>query len=137
MLNLFAASGHINYAMCKRLYLQQIWELEDTHPWLHHKFIDGFHAVLRSDRYWTGLWPDLVIKQTLMRSIENRGGLTRGRGMNESVRRLWVLSLSAVASINHAMTDLSGLAVNSSQQPVDLGQTRRCKDQSDCQKFVQ
>ena len=72
-----------------------------------------------------------------MRSIKSRRGLTRGRGMNESVRHLWVLSLNAVASINHATTDLSGLAVNSSQQHVDLGQTRRCKNQSDCQKFVQ
>ena len=126
MLNFVAASGHINYAKCTRLYLQQMWELEDTHPWLYHKFIDRFHAVRRSDRNWAGLWPDLVIVQTLMRSIKSRGGLTRGREMNESVRHLWVLSLNAVASINHAMTDLSGHAVNSSQQHVDLGQTRRC-----------
>ena len=137
MLNFFAASGHINYAKCTTLYFQQMLELEDTHPWLYHKFIDGFHAVRRSDSYWAELWSDLVIEQTLKRSIKSRVGLTRGRGINESVRHLWVLSLNAVASINHATTDLCGLAVNSSQQHVDLGQTRRCKNQSDCQKFVQ
>jgi hypothetical protein len=64
MLNLFAGTGHIYYAKSARLYLQRMLELPHTHPWMHYKLaVDGFHVIRRSERYWTGLWPDLVIEQ--------------------------------------------------------------------------
>jgi len=75
MLNLFAATGHINYAKSARLYLQLMLELPDDFPWLHEMFVNqGFHAVRRSNRYWAGLSTDLIIEQVLMRSIKSRGG---------------------------------------------------------------
>ena len=52
MFNLFATSGHINYAKSARLYVQQMRALHETHPWLHHSFINGSHAVRRSARNW-------------------------------------------------------------------------------------
>lgn len=45
----------------------------------------GFHAIRRNNRYWAGLWTDLIIEQVMMCSIKSRGGLTRGRGITESV----------------------------------------------------
>ena len=95
MLNLFAATGHINYAKSERLYLQLMqFDLPSEHPWLHECFIsEGFHTVRRSNRYWGGLWTDLVIKQVMMRSIKSRGGLTRGRRLSESVRQQWIFSM--------------------------------------------
>ena len=59
MLNLFAASGHINYAKSARLYVQQMRALHETHPWLHHSFTNGTHTIRRSARNWAGLWSDL------------------------------------------------------------------------------
>lgn len=85
LLNLFAASGHLNYAKSGRLYFQMMRELPDKHPWLYQKFSEGHHCIRRSDRYWSGLWTDLCIEQILMRSMKARGGLTRGGGMTESV----------------------------------------------------
>ena len=70
MLNLFAATGHIHYAKCARLYLQQMLALEIQYPWVHAKFQEGYHTVRRSSRYWAGLWTDLIIEQVLMRSIK-------------------------------------------------------------------
>ena len=67
MLNLFAATGHINYAKSTRVYLQLMLELPKDFPWLHEMFINqGFHTVRRSSRYWAGLWTDLVIEQVMM-----------------------------------------------------------------------
>jgi regulator of replication initiation timing len=137
MLNLFAATGHINYAKSARLYVQQMIELQQKHPWLKQKFEEGFHAVRRSTRYWAGLWSDLVIEQTMMRSIKTRGGLTRGRGMSEDVRHLWVLSMSDTTLIHQAMTEATGLAIKSSEQHVEMGITRRSRDHRDCQKFLE
>jgi hypothetical protein len=64
MLNLFAGTGHIYYAKSTRLYLQRMLELPHTHPWMHQKLaVDSFHVIRRSERYWAGLWPDLVIEK--------------------------------------------------------------------------
>ena len=99
MLNLFAATGHHNYAKCGRLYLQMIQELPETHPWLYEQFaVNGCHTVHRSDRPWTGIWTDLGIEQILMRSLKSRGGLTRGRGLTESVRLTWVYTMHQCAT---------------------------------------
>ena len=49
----------------------------------------------RSERYWAELSTDLVIEQALMRSIKSAGGLTRGKGMDEQQRHVWLLSIPA------------------------------------------
>jgi len=87
MINLFAATGRIHYAKCARMHLQNMLQLETDYPWVYKNFTEhGFHTVRRSDRYWSGLWTDLIIEQVLMRALKSRGGLTRGRGVTESVR---------------------------------------------------
>ena len=67
MINVFAATGHINYAECARLHLQNMLELQANFPWVHSRFAQhGYHTVRRSNRYWAGLWSDLIIEQCLM-----------------------------------------------------------------------
>ncbi len=132
MLNLFAATGHINYAKSSRLYLQLMRELPTDHPWLYECFIkQGFHAVRRSSRYWAGLWTDLIIEQVLMRSIKSRGGLTRGRGITESVRLQWVYSLHKCAGVHDAMTTTTNLKHKTSDQHIELGTSRSKRDFED------
>ena len=38
-------------------------ESKNSNPDVHSKFIDGYHVVRRSDRFWAGLSSDLVTKQ--------------------------------------------------------------------------
>ena len=136
MLNLFAATGHINYAKCGRLYLQQMLELETKYPWVHEKFAkDGYHTVRRTDRYWNGLWTDLIIEQVLMRSLKSRGGLTRGRGVTESTRTMWVGTMHRCAQVHNAMCNLTGLQHRSSEQHVELTTSRRRRDKKDLDLF--
>jgi len=89
MLNLFAATGHIHYGKSSRVYLQEMKKLPEKHPLVYAEFMKGSHTVQRTKRNWTGIWTDLAIEQTLMRSIKSRGGLTGGRGMTENVRHVW------------------------------------------------
>ena len=72
-LPIFAATGHGNYLKSGYLYLQEMSELESTHPGIYQKFINGFHVVRRSNHYWVGLGFDLVIEQTLIRSLKSIG----------------------------------------------------------------
>ena len=55
MLNLFAATGHINYAKCIRLYLQELAKLEQKYPWLYENFVNGDHTIRRTSKNWTGI----------------------------------------------------------------------------------
>ena len=134
MLNLFAATGHINYVKSAHLYLQLMLELPKDFPWLHEMFINqGFHTVCRSGRYWAGLWTDLVIEQVMMRSIKSRGGLTRGRGITKSVCLRWILSMHKCAGIHEAMTMMTDMKTmmtdmntKVSEQHIELGRSR-CK----------
>ena len=85
MLNLFAATGHNNYAKSGRLYLQMMMELPHMHTWLYEQFSsNGFFTVRRSDRFWASQWTDLIIEQ-VMRTIKGHGWLTHGRVVTESV----------------------------------------------------
>ena len=103
MLNLFAATGHITYTKSTQLYLQQTSKLPKTHLWLHNEFVNGNLTAQRTKGDWTGIWTDLAVERTMMQSINSREGLTGGRGMTESVRDMWALSLSQIASVHNVM----------------------------------
>ena len=135
MLNLFAATGHIHYAKCARLYLQIMNKLETEHPWLHKMFLDGYHTVRKSKRHWSGLWTDLTIEQSLMGLLKGRSGLTRGRGMTESVRHIWIHSMDRCASVHGAMVALTGRNRKTSEQHAEFGKTRCNQDRRDMLKM--
>ena len=71
-----------------------------------------------------------------MRSVKSRGGLTRGRGMNESVRHMWGLTLIYSASMHDAMINLTGIFTKSSEQHIDLRPSRRKQDKEQGLKFT-
>ena len=137
MLNLFAATGHANYAKSGRLYLQLMCNLEETHPWLYSMFSqNGYHTVRRSDRTWAGLSTDLVIEQVMMKSLKSRGGLTHGRGVTESVRLQWVHSMHKCADVYTAIMTLTGLADAENTAHVELGKSRSSRDAQDLTKVI-
>ena len=59
MLNLFAATGHKNYAKTYRLYLQSAISLEKDHPHIFKQFLLGNHTIRRTEKNWCGIWTDL------------------------------------------------------------------------------
>ena len=97
-LPIFAVAGHPNYMKSARLYLQKMLALKDDNPEVHQKFPSGFHVIRRSSQCCAGLGFDLVIEQTLMRSLKRQGGLTRGSEMSEHQRTIWAMS-STVSSL--------------------------------------
>ena len=125
MLNLFAATGHTNYAKSARLYLQMMRDLPTDYPDIHRKFVDDqCHTVRKSDRFWARLSTDLVIEQSMMRALKSRGGLTRGRGMTDSVISVWIHNMHACVSIYNVMTELTQNQHKTSEQHVELCASR-------------
>jgi len=136
MLPYLAAAGHNNYTKSLHLHLQDMEKLPDLHPEVYEQFQRGCHVIRRSNRYWAGLSPDLVIEQVLMRSVKTVGGLTRGRGMNESQRLVWLLSTPSCAEINMAMQNLTALCFSSSEQHKEMSEPRQDKDKKDTDRLL-
>ena len=136
MLPFFAAAGHNLYLKSGYVYLQEMTDLERTNPGVYRLFMSGNHVVRRSDRFWAGLSTDLVIEQALMRSVKSAGGMTRGRGMTESQRALWLLSMPACAEINDSMQEFTGQKTEASDQHKEAYDTRLQRDQKDRKTFL-
>ena len=108
MLDPFASAGHHHYAKAARLYVQRMLAYEKGS--IEEKAVianfkeDGSHVVRYSNHKWSGIWTDLCIEQTLMRTSKSNGGLSGGRFRNgDSAHRCWVQTLSHLSMINSLM----------------------------------
>jgi hypothetical protein len=134
LLNLFAATGHNNYARSTRLYFEMMRTLPFAHPDLYRLYAEhGLHSVQRTNHVFNGLSTDLVIEQCLMKELKNRGGLTHGRGMSESVRLQWVYTMGFFVSVHNSMIRLTGKKEVCSLNK-ELGVTRVHRDTKDLEK---
>ena len=70
MMSFFAASRHCLYEKSSYMYLQGMLRLPKTHPGVQRMCQNGFHKIRRSDKFWHGLFSDLVIEQDLMRRVK-------------------------------------------------------------------
>jgi hypothetical protein len=71
----------------------------------------------------------------MMHSIKGRGGLTRGRGLTETVRSLWVNTAHHMADVDMAMSSLLGLNADDGEH-VEVGGTRVRRDYRDMQVML-
>ena len=60
------------------------------HPQLYEQFSKGNHTIHCMPKFWAGLSANLVIEQKLMNAVKERGGLTRGQGLMNSVCIPWL-----------------------------------------------
>ena len=84
--------------------------------------------IRRTDTFWAGISSDLAIEQALMKNTKTTGGLTRGRGMSENQRALWILSRSNRAEMNDAMQTFTGTNYYSSDQHKEDGKSHKKRD---------
>ena len=134
-LPIFAAAGHFNYLRSSHLYLSRMSKLKNTHPSVYEQFLAGHYVSRRSDSFWSGVGSDLLIEQTLMRSVDSTGGLTRGSGMTEEMRDTWVLAAPALSEYNMAMQDFTGQTYATSEQHRESTDARKVRDSNDLEKI--
>lgn len=137
MLPFYAAAGHLHYTKSVYLYIQDMLQLKETNREVFDQLVSGLFVVRRSDRFWAGLPPDLIIEQVLMRSLKTNGGLTRGRGMEEKQRTRWLLAMPVCAEVSEAMQDLSQTLYTTSDQHKDMTEARKSRDQKDCKQILE
>lgn len=139
MLPFFHAAGHSNYALCAHLYLLDMNQLETKMGFRDfHNFVsNGYFTIRRSDKFWSGIWSDMTIEQTLMRSMKSTGGLTRGRGLTDSVLTKWILGMPTMQKVSEAIENFVEIESTTTEQHVDARPTRQARDNADVQKLQQ
>lgn len=107
MLPVFAAAGHTQYAKGARLYVELMHMNTAKHATVKSMFkVHKLHTIRYSTAKWSGIWTDLSIEQTLMKSIKSRGGLTGGRLRNQkTAQKLWVSLLDHQSSVDRAVEE--------------------------------
>ncbi len=82
--------------------------------------------------------PTIFIEQVLIAGIKSTGGgLTRGRGFNESTRLLFLLSRPACAEVSQSIFEIAGFSSNTGDGHRDMAASRIRRDMSDIQKLLQ
>ena len=133
ILNLFAATGLIMSKVGGFTFnLCWIWK-KITHSSIISLMKKDF--TVQTDEFWAGLWTDLVIEQTMMCSFKSLGGLTRGQGMDESTRNIWISTLHNRAAVEETMCQVTKTTGKNNEQHVELGQSRCMRDFEDLIKF--
>ena len=93
-------------------------------------------ALSRSDRFWAGLSSDLVTEQTLMHSVTTTGGPTRGRGITEIQRLVWLLSMP-FTEVNSSMQCLTEVRYVTSDQHKESSKSRIERDLKDTKTVLE
>ncbi|KYN03290.1 hypothetical protein ALC62_05871 [Cyphomyrmex costatus] len=117
MLPFFYSSGHHLYAKSSTIYLQDM--------------------LKRSDKVWSGIFTDMCIEQVLMKAIKTSGGLTRGRGITDSVVAKWIISTVALTEVCNEMEKFCNASFDTSEQHVDTRISRIKRDAADLQKVLE
>ena len=137
MLPYLHASGHFFYARYCHLYLQDMYNLEkkmDSEE--YDNFTEkGFFTIKRSPKFFCGTPTDMTIEQNLMRSMKSLGGLTRARGLTDSVLTLWSLGMVYLHNVCDDVEKFTGVALGTTEQHVDMRSARIIRDDEDLKKL--
>ena len=70
-----------------------------------------------------------------MRSIKSRGGLSRGRGISNTVNTTWIHSMHRCTEVPNGMVSLTGLQHKTSEKHIEFGKSRIKRDVTDLEKL--
>jgi len=79
----------------------------------------------------------MTIEQGLMRAMKTSGGLTRGRGITESVVSRWVLGMPGCSEITQHFETFCGITYTTSEQHVELKMYLELRDNKDVDTLLQ
>lgn len=139
MIPFFHVSGYFNYAKSAHIDIQQMKNLKNLmDPEEYKKYVDGFWTARRTNKFFSGIFTDQTIEQTLMRLLSVDGGLFK-RGTTEAVALKWRKGVVFTKDIIEGIEKFCGVTLEKnfeSSQHIDASDTRVNKDRSDLSKLV-
>lgn len=93
---------------------------------------NGYFTIRRTDKFWSGM----TIERVLMRPM-NYGGLTRGRGVSDSVLTRWIVGMLCLKRVNGLVKVFAGVRSQTTEQHADLSPSPVDRDNLDIKKLPQ
>ncbi|GBO00184.1 hypothetical protein AVEN_172956-1 [Araneus ventricosus] len=138
MIPYFHTSGHFPYTKSTHLYLQNMLQLENLiDPSVFRRFIQGFLTVRRSAKFSCRTSTDMIIEQSLMKSMQRDGGISRGRSTQESVISKWVYSMHPMNTVYEGLEDVANVKMDTTDKHVDASDSRVKRDTEDIKKLLE
>ncbi|GBM25439.1 hypothetical protein AVEN_245841-1 [Araneus ventricosus] len=96
-------------------------------PNVFGRFIQGFLTVRRSAKFSCRTSTDIIIEQSLMKSMQTDGGISRGRSTQKSV----------VSTVCKEMEDLVNVKMDTTDKHVNASDSRLKIDTEDIKKILE
>lgn len=98
-------------------------------------FTDGLLSIRRSSKFNCGIWSDMVIEQSLMKSMKTEGGVSRGRNTQERILSKCIYGMYALNIICKNIEAFCNISLNTVDQHID--DLRIKKDNDDVNKIIE
>ncbi|GBN53155.1 hypothetical protein AVEN_74116-1 [Araneus ventricosus] len=105
--------GAIGYIMQGSVFLRDLYK----------DFSQGYKDF-RSAQFSCGTSTDMIIEQSLMKSMQTDGGISRGRSTQESVISKLVYSMHAMNTVCERLEDLGNVKTDTTHKHVDASDSR-------------
>lgn len=97
---------------------------------------NGFFTIRRTDKFWSGIYSDMTIEQTLMKSMKVEGGLIE-RGITDSTVNKWILGISSAYNVCEEVEKFCGISFSTTEQHIDARDSRMTRDINDAHKIME
>ena len=132
----FFAHDRHNYSCWLPIYLADMEQLQQKHPTVYQRFMEGDHVISRSSQPFSSVWTDMTLKQSINLDSKSKGGIV-GISLNADALHRWFLTCHERAAITSAVRRMCG-----SDDPDQIGThkeatlTRVERDENDVQKII-
>ena len=131
----FAHDWH-NYSRWLPIYLADREQLQQKHPTVYQRFMEGDHVISRSSQPFSSVGTDMALEQSINLDLKSKGGIF-GISLNTNALHRWFLTCHERAAITSAVRWMCG-----SDDPDRIGTHKEAipkrveRDENDVQKII-
>jgi len=136
MVPYFFTHDRQNYARWLPVYLADMGQLEQKHPEVYQRFIEGEHAISRSSQPFAKVWTDMALEQSINLDSKSKGGIV-GISLKADALQRWFLTSHERAAITTAVKQMCGIGdLDRTGTHKEAAPKRVDRDENDIQKIV-
>ena len=96
-----------NYSRWLPVYLADMEKLQQKHPTVYQRFMEGDHVISRSSQPYSSVWTDMALEQSINLDPKSKGGIV-GISLNADALHRWFLTCHERAAITSAVGRMCG-----------------------------
>lgn len=136
MLPHFFSMDRTNYSRWFPVHLADMLQLGKTAPEVHREFLEGNHAVSRSQQPFSQIWTDMALEQSVNRDSKTKGGIV-GISQKEGALEKWFLTAHERAAVTTTTKEMCGVRTDGTMSVHKERDSLRMKrDEDDVKKLV-